>query len=94
MTNEPPSNTSSSWPPTMFTYTTGSPCLLHARAHDVFAALLISQRIRRAVDDDDQLRAGCLAARAGFGSQTSSQISSATRMPLSSTMQVSLPGLK
>ena len=76
MTNELPSNTSSSWPPTRLTYTSGRPTS-RARARAIVLALaLLVDLVGRGIDDDEQLarrraRASCAASGSQMSSQTS-----------------------
>ena len=44
----------------------GQTRILDARPYDVFTTPLILQRVRRAVDDDEQLRTGSLRGARGF----------------------------
>jgi hypothetical protein len=61
ITKEPPSNTSSSWPPTRLTLDHGQADVEHALAHDVLARALLAQLVGRGVDDQQDL--GTLRAR-------------------------------
>src|SRR5690606_25652337 len=81
----PPSNTSSSCPPSMFKYTTGS-CPSRTRSRPA-----LSRRARYPSEYGDPLTPArrcppaALAARAGLGTHQPSRTSDATRVPVSPT---------
>jgi hypothetical protein len=67
ITNELPSNTSSSWPPSMFTYTTGRRSSFTQRPTNVFTVRLLAQFEGRGIDHHEHLGAGGPRQLRGLG---------------------------
>ena len=76
---ESPSNTSSSWPPIMFTYASGQPASAARRRHSASLASLLPRSYGDALGTTSRLAPACLATETGPPScQRSSQIATAT----------------
>ena len=83
MSVDPPSNTSSSWPPTRLTYATGAPT---EAAH---SAMTVARKAALPLSKGEALSLSAVPESAG---QMSSQIAMPTRAPSTSITQGAAPG--